>query len=164
MCLFYKLWSDKTANNNYIPITCAVKLRFLLRSSSVFPQQKATTGHVAVKLMPCNLKQISWFECTVLTAIYKPEAYPLRIPSWEIVFSSCSIYADVVKPPPELGAPEERQMRRGNIHHKTRSQTASRMCATYLSPFDWCVVFFCSRLGNVRSWWYCEHSCYHCWW
>lgn len=49
----------------------------------------------------------------------KPEVYPLRIPGWEIVLSSCSIYADVIKPPSELGAAEERQMQRENIHHKT---------------------------------------------
>lgn len=53
-----------------------------------------------------------------LTAIYKPGVYPLRISSWEIVFSSCSIYADVVKPPSELGAPGERHKRGRNIHHK----------------------------------------------
>ncbi len=70
----------------------------------------------------------------MLTAIYKPEVYPLRIPSLEIVFCSCSIYADVVKPPSEQGAPEERQMRRENIDHKTRSQTASSMFAAFLSP------------------------------
>lgn len=50
--------------------------------------------------------------------IYKPEVCPLRIPSWEIVFGSCSIYADVVKPPSELGAPEEPRMRRGKIRHE----------------------------------------------
>lgn len=60
---------------------------------------------VAEKMLPCNRKQIGWFECTLPAANYKPEVNPLRLSCRDIVFSSCSIYADVVKPPSELGAP-----------------------------------------------------------
>ena len=120
MCILRKLQPEK---KNCTPVwyfggNKAPEIVRHISNVIVCPQQKATTCHVVVKTMPCNLKQISWFECTALTAIYKPGVYPLRISSWEIVFSSCSIYADVVKPPSELGAPGERHMRRGNIHHK----------------------------------------------
>lgn len=102
----------------------------------------ATSCHLAVKMVPCNRKQISWFRCTALTAIYKPEVYPPRISSWEIVFSSCSIYANVVKPPCDQGAPEERQMRSGNIIRHDRKLLV--VCLLHVSgPIigAWCVLF-----------------------
>lgn len=110
-----------------------------------YSYNRETPTRSAVMMTPCNLKQISWFECAALTAVYTPTAYPRRIPGWQNVFRCASIYAAAITFPCELGAPED--LRRGNIRHKTCSQAAA-VFAAFPSALNESVVFLRLHTNN----------------